>query len=179
MCVAGGVLVTAIGVLISGALAIWSLVRTTRLQAAQVKLGEDQNKLAEEQNTLLAEQNEIARRQVEGSTPYVPPGISHASSPVHRHAHFRVVLTPSGRSERLIILNDGNGQAFDVELNIDPPRDLVGGSPQEFPLLDPRQDWRLPFARAFGSPDRYQWKIAWTEKPDDTRRKQEGWIAPP
>jgi hypothetical protein len=39
------------------------------------------------------------------------------------------------------------------------PKDLVGGSPQTFPRLDPGQDWRLLFARSLGSPSRYQWKI--------------------
>lgn len=173
-CLTGGDLVVAGGIILTFGMALWSLVWSSRLHKKQNKLAEDQNRLAQEQNELLAEQNELARVQLESQ-----PKMDYPLRPPTRyphHARFEVTLT-GGRSERLIIRNVGDDQAHSVTLELDPPDDLLGGSPQEFPRLDPGQEWRLPFARSLASPRRYHWQLTWTQ--GTGKEEQDGWVAPP
>jgi hypothetical protein len=177
LCLDSGDLVTALGIILTFGLALASFIRTKTLHKDQVTLGQEQNRLAEEQNSLLAEQNEIAKRQFE----HRPPAASTHSylAPSLRNAEFRVSLTPASRSQRLVIRNVGNASAHNVQLFLDPERGLIGGSGQDFPRIDPGQDWRLHFSRTMGSPDRYQWRLTWTEAPDGQQHDQTGWLSPP
>lgn len=167
-CFDGGDLVAAAGILVSATLALISLLKT-------MELGRNQNRLAAEQNELLAEQNQIARRQISGLIS-VPPAGSHGSSSVE--AAFQVTLVSATRSsDRLVVRNVGSASAHNVEVAVEPPDDLVGGSPQDFPRIDPGQDWRLIFARSLGSPSRYHWTVRWRDD-DGNEHETDGWVAP-
>jgi hypothetical protein len=84
-----------------------------------------------------------------------------------------VSLSEGDKARRLVVLNVGMSPAYAVRLDIHPDGDLVGGSGQTFPRIDPGQEWRLLFDRSPGSPGKYYWTLTWTAAPDGERPRTE------
>lgn len=142
--------------LVSAVMAVTSLIRSRKTEAAQLRLSEEQLRLAEKQVQLDEITASLAAKQIEQIE---------EEDRQKQEPRFHVDLTKLGKSYNFLIANRGGGTAYNVNVELVDCRDspLVGGN--KLPIPELRADSRIKLLAAIhlGSPETYVVRLTWED----------------